>query len=65
MESEESHFFYFGYGSNLSTDRIRVNNPSAVAVGPALLNGYKLDFNYFSKVKKGILFMNRRKFEAE
>lgn len=42
-------FLYFAYGSNLSSERIKVQNPSAVAVGPALLEDYKLDFNFHSK----------------
>ena len=43
-------FNYFAYGSNLSSERIRVSNPSAQAIGPALLQNYALDFNYHSKV---------------
>ena len=43
-------FLYFAYGSNLSTERIHLNNPSAIAKGPAVLDGYKLDFNYGSNV---------------
>ena len=43
-------FLYFAYGSNLSTERIHLNNPSAVAKGPALLKGFKLNFNYGSNV---------------
>ena len=43
-------FLYFAYGSNLSTERIHLNNPSAVAKGPAVLDGYELDFNYGSNV---------------
>ena len=49
MENEKT-FLYFAYGSNLSTDRIHLNNPSAVAKGPALLEGYKLNFNFGSNV---------------
>ena len=44
-------FLYFAYGSNLSSERIKISNPSAKAVGPALLEHYALDFNYHSKVK--------------
>ena len=44
-------FNYFAFGSNLSSERIRVSNPSAQAVGPALLENYALDFNFNSKVK--------------
>lgn len=48
--ADSSKFLYFAYGSNLSTERIHLNNPSAVAKGPALLDGYKLNFNYASNV---------------
>ena len=43
-------FLYFAYGSNLSTERIHLNNPSAVTKGPALLKDFKLNFNYGSNV---------------
>ena len=46
-------FLYFAYGSNLSTERIHLNNPSAVAKGPALLKGFKLNFNYESNRWRG------------
>ena len=46
----EKTFLYFAYGSNLSTERIHINNPSAVAKGPAILEGYKLNFNMRSSV---------------
>ena len=46
-------FLYFAYGSNLSTERIHLNNPSAVAKGPALLKDFKLNFNYGSNVSYG------------
>ena len=42
-------FLYFAYGSNLLTDRIRINNPSALARGVARLSNYKLEFNSISK----------------
>ena len=42
-------FLYFAYGSNLLTDRIRINNPSARARNTALLRNHKLDFNNLSK----------------
>ncbi len=47
---EKETFYYFAYGSNLSSERIRVSNPSAEAVGAALLENYALDFNYHSRV---------------
>ena len=49
-------FLYFAYGSNLSTERIHLNNPSAIAKGPAVLDGYKLDFNYGSNVSSYLDF---------
>ena len=52
----EKTFLYFAYGSNLSTERIHLNNPSAVAKGPALLKGYKLAFNMGSNVSAGYNF---------
>jgi hypothetical protein len=48
--SASKTFYYFAYGSNLSTERIRVSNPSAQAVGPVVLKNYALDFNFNSKV---------------
>ncbi len=50
ITSDKETFYYFAYGSNLSSERIRVSNPSAEAVGAALLDNYALDFNYHSKV---------------
>ena len=47
---ENKTFFYFAYGSNLLTERIRINNPSARAKGIGVLKDYKLDFNNKSKV---------------
>lgn len=47
---ENKTFFYFAYGSNLLTERIRINNPSARAKGIGELKNYKLDFNNKSKV---------------
>lgn len=40
----KSTFLYFAYGSNLLTERIRLNNPTAVKRAVAKLQGYKLDF---------------------
>ena len=44
-------FLYFAFGSNLWSERIRFANPSAVAKGPAKLEGYRLEFRLPSKVK--------------
>jgi len=43
-------FKYFAYGSNLFTDRIHYQNPSAQYVGNAKLEGFKLGFRISSKV---------------
>ena len=43
-------FLYFAYGSNLLTERIHINNPSAVFKNIAMLDGHQLGFNYFSQV---------------
>jgi hypothetical protein len=43
-------FLYFAFGSNLLTERIQINNPSAVFRNIAKLRDHKLDFNYFSQV---------------
>ena len=42
-------FLYFGYGSNLFSKRIHINNPSAKKVSIARLDDYKLSFGHFSK----------------
>lgn len=53
-------FYYFGYGSNLLTKRIRIQNKSAERVGVGELKDYRLDFadttldaRYFSRTWKG------------
>ena len=43
-------FLYFAFGSNLSSERIRVQNPSAKYVASAVLDGYQLDFKTYSTV---------------
>ena len=43
-------FLYFAFGSNLSSERIRIQNPSAKFVSVALLNDYRLHFNGYSTV---------------
>ncbi|MSQ31514.1 MAG: gamma-glutamylcyclotransferase [Dehalococcoidia bacterium] len=42
-------FLYFGYGSNLDVDRLRVHCPSAQFVSIARLAGYRLAFSIESK----------------
>ena len=43
-------FLYFAYGSNLLTERIHFQNPSATFIDAAKLDGYKLEFRLPSKV---------------
>jgi len=49
----KNSFLYFAYGSNLSTARIHVSNPSARKVDVGKLTDYRLDFDYFSLRWKG------------
>jgi len=53
-------FYYFGYGSNLLTKRIRIQNKTAERVGVGKLENYRLDFadtelekRYFSSTWNG------------
>ncbi|KAJ9592008.1 hypothetical protein L9F63_001447 [Diploptera punctata] len=39
-------FLYFAYGSNLLSQRILINNPSAVRKGIGKLKNYRLDFGF-------------------
>lgn len=36
-EVKGNHFYYFGYGSNMLTKRIHMQNPTAVKIGPGVL----------------------------
>ena len=47
----KSSFLYFAYGSNLLTERIHFQNPSAIFRGAAQLDGYRLEFRLPSKVR--------------
>jgi len=51
--SQTQSFLYFAFGSNLSSERIRVQNPSAKFVATALLKGYRLSFNSHSTRWRG------------
>ncbi|KAL1130381.1 hypothetical protein AAG570_013319 [Ranatra chinensis] len=42
-------FLYFAYGSNLSSKRIHINNPTATRKCIGMLKGFRLDFNNWSK----------------
>jgi gamma-glutamylcyclotransferase len=41
-------FLYFAYGSNMLTRRLTARTPSAVALGSAYVEGYRLSFNKVS-----------------
>ncbi|XP_017059093.1 gamma-glutamylcyclotransferase-like [Drosophila ficusphila] len=47
-EVRGNKFLYFGFGSNMLADRIHIQNPTAVKIGPALLPDYRLDFAFES-----------------
>jgi len=53
VQQKVQTFSYFAFGSNLSSQRIRINNPSARFKQIAKLDNYVLDFNYFSKRWQG------------
>ena len=53
--SPRSTFLYFAYGSNLLTERIHFQNPSATFRGAAQLDGYKLEFRLPSKVRHSLV----------
>lgn len=42
-------FLYFAYGSNMSVRRLQTRTPSASAIGPAEISGYKLVFDKWSR----------------
>lgn len=44
MSSAAKTFLYFGFGSNLLTKRIHLNNPTAIRRGTGKLKDYRLDF---------------------
>lgn len=43
-EKKNQSFLYFAYGSNLSTERIHINNPSAKSIAIAKLD-VSISFN--------------------
>ena len=57
--TEKDTFLYFGYGSNLLTERIHYQNPSAKAIGNAKLDDYKLEFRLTSKVNYHFMYINQ------
>ncbi|KAL7731640.1 hypothetical protein ACLKA6_007992 [Drosophila palustris] len=52
-EQHGDKFYYFGFGSNMLAKRIHIQNPTAVIVGPALLENYRVDFAMPSMFWKG------------
>jgi gamma-glutamylcyclotransferase len=48
MANERETFLYFAYGSNMLTRRLSARTPSAVAVGTAYVEGYRLTFDKVS-----------------
>ena len=48
-----SRFYYFGYGSNLLQERIKLSNKSAEFVGTGVVTDYKLGFYRYSDRWKG------------
>ncbi|XP_005184303.1 gamma-glutamylcyclotransferase-like isoform X2 [Musca domestica] len=41
-------FYYFGFGSNMLSKRLHLQNPTAVRIGPGKLENFRLDFNLFT-----------------
>jgi len=52
-QSATAKKLYFAFGSNLLKERITINNPSAEFVDIAKLEGYRLEFNYYSQRWRG------------
>uniref|UniRef100_A0A0K8UFE0 gamma-glutamylcyclotransferase n=1 Tax=Bactrocera latifrons TaxID=174628 RepID=A0A0K8UFE0_BACLA len=48
-ETVGDKFIYFGYGSNMLTKRIHIQNPTAVKIGMGILKDYRLDFNTYTE----------------
>ncbi|KAL1494732.1 hypothetical protein ABEB36_010280 [Hypothenemus hampei] len=51
--NKSSKFLYFAYGSNLLSQRIHINNPSAERAGIGCLNDFQISFVTYSKRWKG------------
>ncbi|KAL1457877.1 hypothetical protein WDU94_008059 [Cyamophila willieti] len=47
---EENHFFYFAYGSNISSSTLKKYCPTAEQICVAKLNGYRLDFKFWATI---------------
>ncbi|KAI5704076.1 hypothetical protein M8J75_001757 [Diaphorina citri] len=46
----EDHFYYFAYGSNISSSTLRKYCPTAEKVRLAKLNDYRLDFQFWATI---------------
>ncbi len=53
MADPHETFLYFAYGSNMLTRRLTARTPSAVAVGTAYVEGYRLTFDKVSTDASG------------
>lgn len=53
MSEEREFCYYFGYGSNLLSNRMKLKNKTAVKVGVGILQDYKLTFSGQSSLWKG------------
>lgn len=53
MSEERPFCYYFGYGSNLLSNRMKLKNKTAMKVGVGILQDYKLTFSGQSSLWKG------------
>ena len=53
MSEERPFCYYFGYGSNLLSNRMKLKNKTAMKVGIGILQDYKLTFSGQSSLWKG------------
>ena len=53
MSEEKPFCYYFGYGSNLLSNRMKLKNKTAIKVGVGILQDYKLTFSGQSSLWKG------------
>ena len=57
-------FYYFGYGSNMLTERLRARCPSAMCVGIAEVSDYCLEYSKKSKDCSGKATLRRTQEEG-
>ena len=53
MTEKKPTFFYFAYGSNMLSQRLRARTPSATAIGVAHISGRRLTFDKLSSDGSG------------